>query len=362
MKRSFSLILTAAFALASLAVAQTVPSGMTYQGRLTDASNAPVPDGTGYEIEVRLWSAPTGGTLLWGTRYSGVPLKGGAFNLILGSGGTSIAGATTTDLKAAFNNPTVHLGLTTTKSASGAAIQSPTEILPRQQIFSTPYAFRAQTAAVAESAQTDGILSAAIKDGEVKSADIAPSAVQTAQLADQSVTTAKIANGAILGEDLAAETITPDRLAQDFACVVDEKPAGTSGGSAIVGWNKRDLNKLAYSQGNSVSVAGNAITLKTGTYLISGEVSSYETQENKAALRRSGDSTAVIYGATTRNRNGSCPTASFSGIVTVTAPTESFEVWHYISVNGNGVNNLGVSLNAAGTPEIYTTVKIMRMK
>ncbi len=141
--------------------AQTVPSGMTYQGRLTDASNAPVPDGTGYEIEVRLWSAPTGGTLLWGTRYTGVPLKSGAFNLILGSGGTPIPGATHADLKLAFNTPTVHLGLTTTKTATGAAIPSPTEILPRQQIFTTPYAFRA------EAVVPNGVDSLAIKDQSV---------------------------------------------------------------------------------------------------------------------------------------------------------------------------------------------------
>lgn len=109
---------------------------MTYLDRLTDSSNAPVPDGTGYEIEVRLWSAPAGGSLLWGTRYTGVPLKSGAFNLILGSGGTPIPGATHTDLKLAFNTPTAHLCLTTTKNATGATIPSSTEILPRKQTFS----------------------------------------------------------------------------------------------------------------------------------------------------------------------------------------------------------------------------------
>lgn len=56
-------------------IAQTDPTGITYQGRLTDASNAPVPHGAGYAIEVRLWSARTGVTLLWGTRYTGVPLQ-----------------------------------------------------------------------------------------------------------------------------------------------------------------------------------------------------------------------------------------------------------------------------------------------
>ncbi len=151
----------------SILTAQTVvPGNITYQGRLTDAGNAPLPDGTGYEIEVRLWSAITGGTLLWGTRYTGIPLKGGAFNLILGSGGTAIAGAATTDLKAAFNTATVHLGLTTTRSANGAAIPSPSEILPRQQIFSTPYSFKAATV------EPNGVDSTAIKDQAIALADL----------------------------------------------------------------------------------------------------------------------------------------------------------------------------------------------
>jgi microcystin-dependent protein len=133
---------------------------MTYQGRLTDASNAPVPDGTGYEIEVRLWSASTGGTLLWGTRYTGVPLKSGAFNLILGSGGTPIPGATHTDLKLAFNNAKVYLGIKMTKNAGGIAVSS-SELIPRQEIFSTPYAFRADVVSA------NGVDSAAIKNQAV---------------------------------------------------------------------------------------------------------------------------------------------------------------------------------------------------
>ena len=115
----FIAILFTGLSLSPKAHAQSVPAGMTYQGRLTDASNSPVPDGSGYEIEVRLWSASTGGTLLWGTRYTGVPLKSGAFNLILGSGGTPISGATTTDLKSTFSTVPIYIGITMTKRITG---------------------------------------------------------------------------------------------------------------------------------------------------------------------------------------------------------------------------------------------------
>lgn len=350
-------VLFAVFGI-ELVAAQTVPSGMTYQGRLTDASNVPVPDGTGYEIEVRLWSAPAGGTLLWGTRYSGVPLNGGAFNLILGSGGSPIAGAMYTDLGAAFNTSSVHLGITTTKNAAGAAIPSPTEILPRQQVFSSPFAFRA---GLADGVQPGAVTSAMVKDGDVRTVDIAPAAVETGTIADQAVNTSKIANGTILGEDVAIEGVTPDRLSHDIAGIVDEKPSGASGGTAVAGWNKRELNKVAYSRGSSISVSGNAIVLAAGTYLVRGEVPSYQTSENRAVLRRAGETTALLYGATSRNTGGAIPTASFSGIVTVAAPSESFEVWHYVS-QGVGGNGLGVPSSIPGLPEVYTTVQITRLK
>lgn len=149
MKNSFLSVCAICFMALSIVTTQaqtSVPNNMTYQGRLTDANGVALPDGNGYEVEIRLWNSATAGTLLWGTRYSGVPLKNGAFNLILGSGGTAISGAVTTDLKTAFNTVPVHFGITVTKNPAGEAIAGPAEILPRQQVFSSPFAFRADKA------------------------------------------------------------------------------------------------------------------------------------------------------------------------------------------------------------------------
>lgn len=126
----------------------TVPSGMTYQGRLTDANSNPLPDGNGYEVEVRLWTTSTGGTTpIWAARYSGIPLKSGAFSLILGSAGGAAIGGAIIDLKTVFStSPSTYLGLTITKNGGGVAISNPSEILPRQQLLSSPYAFQSEKA------------------------------------------------------------------------------------------------------------------------------------------------------------------------------------------------------------------------
>ena len=126
---------------------ESVPAGMTYQGRITGTDNAPAPDGTGYEIEVRLWDAPTDGTLVWGARYNDVSVKSGTFNLILGAdGGESIVGAEVDDLSLAFDSPNRYMGLTVTNNGGAQPIESPSEILPRQQFLSAPFSFRAHLA------------------------------------------------------------------------------------------------------------------------------------------------------------------------------------------------------------------------
>ncbi len=69
-----------------MAAAQPVISGdfLTYQGRLTDASNVPVPDGS-YSVTFKIFSAPTGGLPLWSDVFSSVQTANGMFSVVLGS-------------------------------------------------------------------------------------------------------------------------------------------------------------------------------------------------------------------------------------------------------------------------------------
>jgi len=124
--------------------AQSVPSLINYQGRLTDQNGNPLPAGI-YGIQFRIWDSATATNgavdLIWGQQQTVTLQSNGLFNVILGSsGGTNIAGTTplVSNLGYAFAGPNCFLGLTI--AVSNGVTVSTTEILPRQQFLSVPYA------------------------------------------------------------------------------------------------------------------------------------------------------------------------------------------------------------------------------
>ncbi len=159
------------FATAPSSITQFVPNMMNYQGYLANPSTGlPYTDGI-YELDLRLYRTQSGGTAIWGARYS-VYVKGGYFNIMLGdSSGTRIYSTTSnssyptynvTELWRALWNDTAYsqnynlwLGVTPRQSATHAALANPTEIAPRQQLLAAPYAFRTQAAQYAEASYGD---------------------------------------------------------------------------------------------------------------------------------------------------------------------------------------------------------------
>jgi hypothetical protein len=69
--------------LASTVALAEIPQVLGYQGRVTDNSGVPVSDGT-YTMRFRIYTAETGGTLLWDSNNRSVALAGGIFNVMLG--------------------------------------------------------------------------------------------------------------------------------------------------------------------------------------------------------------------------------------------------------------------------------------
>lgn len=136
----FMLCLPSAFAESA------VPSLINYQGKLTDANGDPLVSGN-YTIEFRIWDAATGGSLIWSREYSGITVVDGNFNIILGSGGSGISGDSpaVNDLLYAFVDSSRYIGVTITNTPEGP-VTSPTQIEPRQQILSTPYAMHSEYA------------------------------------------------------------------------------------------------------------------------------------------------------------------------------------------------------------------------
>ena len=99
--------------LITFAHAQTtptvVPHMINYQGKLTGATTIPVLEDT-CDLTFRIWSdpddvssAPT--NLLWVERYTSVPVMGGYFNVILGTGEALAGFENRRDLMSAFGSP-----------------------------------------------------------------------------------------------------------------------------------------------------------------------------------------------------------------------------------------------------------------
>lgn len=189
------------------APAQSVPSLINYQGRLTDYTGAPLPVGP-YTVQFRLWDSPTAtGTnlsgapdLIWGQQQNVTIQSNGVFNVILGSsGGNPIGNASpaVNNLAYAFAGSNCFLGVTVTAS-NGIAVAAPAEIAPRQQLLAVPYALNANVAA---SVVPGSITAASIAAGGVQTTNIAPGVVTIAQLASRPVGTNVSIGGIGLSQD-----------------------------------------------------------------------------------------------------------------------------------------------------------------
>jgi len=113
------------------AQAQSVPPLVNYQGMLTDASGK-AQTGT-KKLEFNLYDAATGGSKVWGPQvFDSVPLVNGMFNVILGPTDNTEQKRPLTE---AFTAKDRYFGL---------KVNDGTELTPRQQILSTPYAIKAE--------------------------------------------------------------------------------------------------------------------------------------------------------------------------------------------------------------------------
>ncbi len=104
-----------------------VPQKMNYQGYLTSSNSVPVNGSR--NITFRLYDAAVSGSNLWTETQSSVAVVNGIFDVVLGSV-TSLS-----SLPAYRWREPLYLGVT---------IQGDSELTPRQEIVSTPYALSAQ--------------------------------------------------------------------------------------------------------------------------------------------------------------------------------------------------------------------------
>src|SRR4030067_3062589 len=122
--------------LGNVLAAATPPRVLSFQGRLTDASDVPVTSAT--NVVFKIYSGPTGGSSLWTSKtWSVTPDQNGIFSVCLGGQDTAgdflLNGVADTAIPSTLftDNAALYLGVT-------AGVDS--EMTPRQRIASVSYA------------------------------------------------------------------------------------------------------------------------------------------------------------------------------------------------------------------------------
>jgi len=151
-----------------------------------------------------------------------------------------------------------------------------------------------------------------------------------------------------------------------FARIVDEKPEGTDGGSAVAGNNIRNLNKVVYDDNNIVTVADNSFTLQEGTYAIEYSAPTHMVKSHKVSLRNITDGESVSQGTSEYTANETNAPASVGDnrsfgkyVVTLTKPT-TYQLFHYAEI-AKVNNGLGLTTGTQGAPNVYATVDIQKV-
>ncbi|MBI2844639.1 MAG: tail fiber domain-containing protein [Armatimonadetes bacterium] len=219
-----SLVLVAA----CTASAQGVPRVLDYQGRLTNSSGVPLPDGS-YQVQFKLFPVETGGTPLW-IETKIVQVAGGLFATTLGYD---------VPLEASIFDGSLYLEI----------VVEGTTLSPRRQMVSSPFALRAGT----------------VDDGAITTAKIADNSISGAKLADDSITSTKIADGTITGADIAVGAVGQTNLAN--GAVTDAKVSNVGWSKLInvpVGFADGVDNDTTYSAGMGLSLTGTTFSLNTG--------------------------------------------------------------------------------------------------
>ncbi|MDD2237283.1 MAG: hypothetical protein PHP44_09970 [Kiritimatiellae bacterium] len=126
-----------------------VPPLINYQGEIKDDSGTPLATGF-HNIDFRIYTAESAGTLLWSKRYN-LYVMNGMFNVIIGQGGSAVAGDNPafTDIVKVFE---AYAGDSGYPRYLSLASDGGAEFSPRQQLLSAPYAMRAATADFADAA------------------------------------------------------------------------------------------------------------------------------------------------------------------------------------------------------------------
>lgn len=162
LRRGFCAGLLAVFCMLSVqwgsAADSSPPVGISYQGYLTGSDTDQTPLGnsepTNYEIQFRIFAAEEGGSAIWAEKQT-VTVDKGVFSVMLGEG-DEISGETAlhVDIDTIFDDEDAsdrYVEITVIESGQSAG----TAIAPRLRLVTSPYAFLATKAIMADSIRGD---------------------------------------------------------------------------------------------------------------------------------------------------------------------------------------------------------------
>lgn len=196
-------------------------TAISYQGRLLDSNGLPVDD-SGLSMTFRLYNTDTGGVPLWSEGQISVPVQDGLFHVLLGS-------IEPIPVVLLADSGTLWLGV---------QIGTDTEMSPREQIASVPYAIVASTVLNA------GITTEKIADQAVTQAKLGPDVNLLPP--PGSITTTMIADGAVTGSKLAPGTLD---ITGDLAVTGNVSLGGTLDGPYAYWADYRSYIRLLAASG-----------------------------------------------------------------------------------------------------------------
>lgn len=175
------------------------------------------------------------------------------------------------------------------------------------------------------------------------------------------------------GCDSGSATLTMDELAAELtpflsggspsAVVIDEKAAGTQGGTFTSGaWRTRDLTVIQNDpSGIVLGLAANQVTLAAGTYAFFAIAPAFRVNNHKTRLRNQTASTDIAFGQSMISS-----LAEFSDNASTVFAQAVFTVQTNIAVQHRGSNTQATNGfgNATGFPgevEVYTVLNIVQI-
>jgi hypothetical protein len=291
------LMIILALAIPALAAPRSAPeatstSTISYQGRLADNAGNPL---TGYyNLEFRIYDDPVVGTPLWEEFWTGgnsVQVSDGLFNVMLGSINNTLAAAIE-------GHDELYLGIT---------VGTDSEMVPRVQLGSVPFAMYAAQANVS--------------DGSITTAKIADGAVTTPKIADDAVNAGKIDGGSVWGAS--------GKILLNFVPMPTQgDPVLNLNGVGNIGYTDLDLT-------GATSSSTVAVLLEVGF-----SDTQSESSDLKFLLRKNGetDRCAVVKAT---HRNGA------ANVAQVVCAVDGDQILEY-QVNASGSNTAGATVWVLG--------------